>query len=318
MSQLCRPLSSGASTTLLRVRDTQNLSREMVRMTNAELRGALDALHAIGDGCASSNEFARRGVECLPRLVRSELTTLSVCNLDNGHRSVVSDQAGAISPREIEAFDRYFFAHPLVCEHGRNPCAVTKRISDLLPETEFQRTPLYGDYYRSIRIDHVMAVPIHVDRHYLVSFVLNRSKRNFSDRDRAYLELIRPHLGNVYRLSVAASRAEDAPASRENAACSIAHSAALTAREREVLQWLGAGKTDRDIGAILNISPRTVHKHLQRIYEKLGVETRTAAVMRTLALRRQPIGNGIGDSNVPFSPVRGPSPVQGRRFPGCG
>ena len=271
-------------------------------MTNTDLRGALDALRAIGENCRNGNEFARRGVECLPRLVRSELTTLSVCNLDNGHRSVVSDQAGAISPREIEAFDRYFFAHPLVCEHGRNPCAVTKRISDLVPELEFPRTPLYGDYYRSIRIDHVMAVPIHVDRRFLVSFVLNRSRRNFSDRDRACLELIRPHLGNLYRLGVESRRADAAPAAQENAADSVVHPAArpLTARECDVLHWLAAGKTDRDIGAILGISPRTVQKHLQRIYEKLGVETRTAAVMRMLAARRQPIRNGIDATSVPF------------------
>ena len=58
--------------------------------------------------------------------------------------------------------------------------------------------------------------------------------------------------------------------------------APLTAREREVLRWLGGGKTDRDIAHILIISPRTVHKHLQRIYEKLGVETRTAAVVRAM------------------------------------
>ena len=56
--------------------------------------------------------------------------------------------------------------------------------------------------------------------------------------------------------------------------------ATLTCREREVLSWLGSGKTDKDIGAILGISPRTVHKHLQRVYEKLGVETRTAAAAR--------------------------------------
>ena len=61
----------------------------------------------------------------------------------------------------------------------------------------------------------------------------------------------------------------------------------LTAREREVLQWLSGGKTDRDIAEILGISPRTVHKHLQRIYEKLGVETRTAAVVRVLRLQGQ-------------------------------
>jgi DNA-binding CsgD family transcriptional regulator len=56
----------------------------------------------------------------------------------------------------------------------------------------------------------------------------------------------------------------------------------ITPRELEVLHWLAGGKTDRDIGDILGISPRTVHKHLQRIYEKLGVECRTAAVVRAL------------------------------------
>ena len=56
----------------------------------------------------------------------------------------------------------------------------------------------------------------------------------------------------------------------------------ITAREQEVLVWLAGGKTDRDIGDILGISPRTVHKHLQRIYQKLGVECRTAAVVRAL------------------------------------
>ena len=60
--------------------------------------------------------------------------------------------------------------------------------------------------------------------------------------------------------------------------------APLTAREDEVLQWLGRGKTDKDIGVILGISPRTVHKHLQRIYEKMGVENRTAAVVRAARL----------------------------------
>ena len=59
----------------------------------------------------------------------------------------------------------------------------------------------------------------------------------------------------------------------------------LTTREHEVLRWLASGKTDRDIGDILGISRRTVHKHLQHIYDKLGVETRTAAVVRVLGLR---------------------------------
>ena len=54
-------------------------------------------------------------------------------------------------------------------------------------------------------------------------------------------------------------------------------SAALTPRETEVLSWLAKGKTNRDIGEILGTSPRTVNKHLEHIFEKLGVETRAAA-----------------------------------------
>ena len=51
----------------------------------------------------------------------------------------------------------------------------------------------------------------------------------------------------------------------------------LTQREMAVLEWVAHGKTNRDIGDILSMSPRTVNKHLEHIYEKLGVETRTAA-----------------------------------------
>jgi len=51
----------------------------------------------------------------------------------------------------------------------------------------------------------------------------------------------------------------------------------LTAREGEVLSWLSKGKSNRDIADILGLSPRTVDKHLEQIYAKLGVENRTAA-----------------------------------------
>jgi len=255
---------------------------EAIHLSSADLHSVLDTLHGIGEASASGENFARYGVFNLPRLVSSELTTLSTCDLDGGHRSVVSSLPGAISRREIEVFDRYFYEHPLVREHGRNPAAVTRRINDLVPGGEFERSALFNEYYRPIRIDHAMAVPIHVDRNLLVSFVFNRSKREFSDRDRACLELIRPHLGNFYRLTRAMDQARTAPAF---AASGWGAERALTTREREVLHWLAGGKTDRDIGEILGISPRTVHKHLQRIYEKLGVETRTAAVMRVVGAR---------------------------------
>lgn len=58
----------------------------------------------------------------------------------------------------------------------------------------------------------------------------------------------------------------------------------LTLREAEVLQWIASGKTNHDIAGILNISNRTVQKHVERILKKLKVETRSAAVARAREL----------------------------------
>jgi len=67
----------------------------------------------------------------------------------------------------------------------------------------------------------------------------------------------------------------------------------LSARETEILGWVVKGKTRPEIGLILDISPRTVHKHLERIYAHLGVENRHAAMTMALeAMRRTRFGNG--------------------------
>ncbi len=95
----------------------------MSPLISRDLHAALDALHTIGDDAPGN--FARRGVASLSRLIGSELTTLSVCDLDSNHRSVVSDAPGTISCRQLEVFDHYFDAHPLVRAHGRKPGAVT-------------------------------------------------------------------------------------------------------------------------------------------------------------------------------------------------
>jgi len=63
---------------------------------------------------------------------------------------------------------------------------------------------------------------------------------------------------------------------------------AVTEREAEVLLWIARGKSNRDIAEILDLSPRTVNKHLEQIYAKLGVENRASAAalaVRTIGIR---------------------------------
>lgn len=220
------------------------------------LRAALDLLGAMNESALDKRVFAQLGVEQLPQLVASEFTTLSICHLASGRREVFGLPAGALSEQDRAAFDRHFHEHPLVRYHAYQGGRGTQRISDSLPIEQFRRSALYNDYYRRIRIDHAMALPIYVRDGVLVSFVLNRTRRNFTDRERALLDVLRPHLARVYQR--------------------LNRLGGLTAREAEVLRWVAAGKSDAQIAAILHISARTVQKHLQHSYEKLGVESRTA------------------------------------------
>jgi DNA-binding response OmpR family regulator len=62
----------------------------------------------------------------------------------------------------------------------------------------------------------------------------------------------------------------------------------LTARESEVLLWIARGKSNRDIGEILGLSPRTVNKHLEQVYTKLGVENRASAAIKAIQALQAP------------------------------
>ena len=79
-----------------------------------------------------------------------------------------------------------------------------------------------------------------------------------------------------------------APAGADQGEAMLRSTLALTSREAEVLLWLSRGKSNRDIATILGLSPRTVNKHLEQMFDKLGVENRasaTALAVRVLEAR---------------------------------
>ena len=75
--------------------------------------------------------------------------------------------------------------------------------------------------------------------------------------------------------------------SRQNDSEALREHFALTARESDVLVWIAKGKSNRDIGEILGLSARTVNKHLEQIYVKLGVENRASAAVKAANILMQ-------------------------------
>ena len=96
-----------------------------------------------------------------------------------------------------------------------------------------------------------------------------RPRLDFSERDRAVLTLLRPHLHQAF---VAAEQRRN-PVPR------------LTPRQWELLRLLAAGHTNTQIARRLGISEGTVRTHLENIYERLQVSSRTAAVARAFPNR---------------------------------
>lgn len=118
--------------------------------------------------------------------------------------------------------------------------------------------------------------------------VLTRRKGEFSERDRELIELIRPHLVRAARqiqarvatarlVSVLEDAARDEPSGLDPAAL---RALGLTRREGEILHHADRGLSAAEIAAELSVSPRTVHKHLEHVFAKLEVPTRSAALAK--------------------------------------
>jgi DNA-binding CsgD family transcriptional regulator len=137
-------------------------------------------------------------------------------------------------------------------------------MSDLLRPREWRALDLYNLYFAPFQYELKFGLPSRVG--YTKMFLFHSSRRDFEERDRLVLDLLRPHL----------QRIDETFAGRRQVTVDVP----LTRREAEILAWVERGKTNAEIAQILWIAPGTVKKHLDNIYEKLGVRTRTAAVTR--------------------------------------
>ncbi|GAB7189453.1 hypothetical protein NUM3379_01590 [Kineococcus sp. NUM-3379] len=128
---------------------------------------------------------------------------------------------------------------------------------------------VWDSVVRPFGVSAQFAVPVTVGAGGVRAYVLGRDGRDLDGAERALAHLVQPALGTLFRQHEALTRAARRDAAPE---------AGLTARETAVLALLGEGLTAEAIGRRLGSSPRTVHKHLEHLYRKLGVRDRLMAV----------------------------------------
>ncbi len=177
-----------------------------------------------------------------------------------------------------------FIAHahenPLVAHYQRTRDGRATRFSDVVTPAELHRLELYRRVYRPLGIEHQMAftLPNGADR--ILGVALSRRARDFTRGERDLVERARPYLIQAYRNAVEHTELCALVGRRLGAGApdpTPLRDRGLTPRESEIVGSLATGMAERDIAAALNLSVRTVEKHLQNAYRRLGVRTRSQA-----------------------------------------
>ena len=204
--------------------------------------------------------------------------SLSLDSWDSGRQTVWFSQEIPSGDARIgfEGQDQVYWENHWDCQ----PCSYTARtgdqrsvitIADFYSARQWHSTGMYTDFYRPMGMEHDLmvclpsALPPTAGPGRYVRLNLSRGPGpDFSERDRAVLTLLGPHLDRAYL--DAARRRHPVPR--------------LTPRQRDLLRLLAAGHTNAQIAGRLGISEGTVRTHLENIYGRLHVSSRTAAVTR--------------------------------------
>jgi DNA-binding CsgD family transcriptional regulator len=179
---------------------------------------------------------------------------------------------GALEPATRAAFARHVVEHPVVNHYRATGDGSALRISDFLSRAEFHRLGLYAEFFACVPTEHQLAVTLSVPGTQVIGIAFSRARTEFTDTDRDLLTALRAPL--VAGLLRARRRHL---AGRALTGSSDGRLAALTDREVRVLELVALGRTNPAIARALDVSPRTVAKHLEHIYRKLGVTNRAAA-----------------------------------------
>ena len=147
-------------------------------------------------------------------------------------------------------------------------------ISDFLSDREFRRRGLYAEVCQPLGVRAVLKVFLPTGAATGAELVFDTTRSRFTETDRRTLERLVPLLGQLRRNAHAR---RTYPALIESTAAARMRLLRLSPRERVVLARAAGGETNTAIAQALFVSPGTVRKHLEHIYDKLDVRTRTEA-----------------------------------------
>jgi DNA-binding CsgD family transcriptional regulator len=218
--------------------------------------------------------FAGIALPGLAALVGCDVLTYNEIGPVPGQTSYADYPSGALDPETQAVFAAHVNEHPLVNYYRLTGRGEPVKISDFLSRQRFHQLGLYADFFRRIPVEHQIAVSLPAPGNQVIGIALNRARGDFTETDRALLTILRAPL------MAALLRARRRHLAQRAFCPATTGLAGLTDREVEILQLVALGRTNVAIAHSLEVSPRTIAKHLEHIYRKLDVTSRAAAVFQ--------------------------------------
>jgi DNA-binding CsgD family transcriptional regulator len=261
----------------------------MERLRQRDLKASLSYLRQLY-AQRDLESFKNHVLKTITTVVPSEFTTYNELDLRTSKNIWEWEPTPSDFPELTKIFARYMGENPCLDYFQRTSDGRATKISDFLTQRELRKLGYYNEYLRRAGIEHRMSIVFPKAPSSVVALALGRSGKDFSERDRLLLDLLRPHLMQAYDNAAALARIrregsahpspmKDVLLSRESLKL-----LGLTNRETEILVGIAQGRTNKQIAANLYVSPFTIKTHLQHVYRKLGAESRTEALARALKL----------------------------------
>jgi DNA-binding CsgD family transcriptional regulator len=207
----------------------------------------------------------------LLELLNGEIVGLNQIDVATG-RALLRMEPQSV-PDMAPALSAHLSGHPVI-EHYRIRAGETRpvRMGDLVADRDWLNSAVYAEVFRPMGTQRQLALPLTPFNHIRpCGYAVNRSGHDFDDGTLELAAALQPALIALHRAAgVDLSVDDEREAARARAG--------LTSRELQLLSLVATGMTAQAIGHVERISPRTVRKHLEHIYAKLGHHDRLTAV----------------------------------------
>jgi DNA-binding CsgD family transcriptional regulator len=253
-------------------------------------------LELIGDVCGLLDlaELGHGLLDSLHRVLPSDYISLNeVGPSPDRVLAIISPEA---SEESMQQWAIHAHENPILRHYLRTSVGSALRFSDVCTQEELHELALYREVYEPLGVEYQLAFTLPAGPDRVVAIALSRGEHDYSDEERDLANDARPFLIQAYLNAVAfdALRARAQGVSATPLLEGLL-GAGLTPRESEVMRLLALGRSNHHIAAELGISDRTVGKHLERTFRKLGVSDRSTAAGRVWSLA----GMGEAPATVP-------------------